>query len=87
MHPDLPEDLQRSIIQFAKGAYASARKGELIEERFSMQIQAEIARKARKAAANRVLSTGGVLYAYKARLITRDRLRKEELRAAERAAI
>ena len=55
----------------------------MIEERFSIQIQAE---KARKAAANRVLSTGGVLYAYEARLITRDRLKKEELRAVDRAA-
>ncbi|KAK3168291.1 hypothetical protein OEA41_004738 [Lepraria neglecta] len=86
MHPDLPEDLQRSIMRFAKGACASARKGELMEERFSMQIQAEKARKARKAAANRVLSTGGVLYAHEARSMTRDRLEKEELRAAERAA-
>ena len=58
-----------------------------MEERFSMQIQAEKARKARKAAAIRVLSTGGVLYIHQARLITRDRLEKEELRAAERAAI
>ena len=54
-----------------------------MEERFSMQIQAE---KARKAAVNRVLSTGGVLYTHEARSITRDRLEKEELRAAERAA-
>ena len=52
-----------------------------------MQSQAEKARKARKAAANRVLSTGGVLYAHEARSITRDRLEKEELRAVERAAI
>ena len=87
LHPDLPDDLQQSIIRFAKGACASARKGELMEERFSMQIQAEKARKARKAAANRVLSTGGVLYTYEARSITRDRLEKEELRAAERAAL
>ena len=34
-----------------------------------------------------VLSTGDVLYTHEARLITRDRLEKEELRAAERAAI
>ena len=72
-----------------KGVCASTRKGELMEERFSMQIQAEKARKARKArkaAANRVLSTGGVLCAHEARLMTRDRLMKEELRAVERAA-
>ena len=51
-----------------------------------MQIQAEKARKARKAAINRVLSTGGVLYAHEARSMTRDRLEKEELWAVERAA-
>ena len=33
-------------MRFAKGVCASARKGELMEERFSMQIQAEKARKA-----------------------------------------
>ena len=58
-----------------------------MEERFSIQIQAEKARKARKAAANRVLSTGGVLYAHEAWSMTRDRLEKEELRAVERAAV
>ena len=50
-----PEDLQRSVMRFAKGVCASTRKGELMKERFSIQIQAEKARKARKAAANRVL--------------------------------
>ena len=32
MHPDLLEDLQRSVMRFAKGACASTRKGELMEE-------------------------------------------------------
>lgn len=83
-YEDIPDELSQKIMRFTKGACASARKGELMEERFDQQAQAEKARRARKAESNRVLSTGGVLYAKDARSMTRDRLEKEKRRQAER---
>ena len=61
-----------------------AQKAELLEAKLNVTTAAENARKARQWQANKVLKTGGILYAKDARRMVRDRLELEEKKVKER---
>jgi len=69
---------------FWKGANAMARKMELLKDQLSQIGAAENARKARKKQFNKVLKTGGILYAKDARSMTQDRQKLEDERQRQR---
>ena len=79
----MPEEFRQTWTKFAKGACQVAQKAELLETRLN-NTTAENARKARQRQANKVLKTGGILYAKDARHMVRDRLELEEKREKER---
>ncbi len=72
-----PEEFGRKLGTFWKGASAMARKLSQIEA-------ADNARKARKKQSNKVLKTGGILYAKDARSMTQDRQKLEDERQQQR---
>lgn len=74
----ITKELLPTWSKFAKGAVAMAQKGELLETRLNSITAAENARKARGRQPNRVLQSGGVLYAKDARRMVRERLELEE---------
>lgn len=62
----MPEKFRQTWTKFAKGACQVAQKAELLETRLNTTA-AENARKAWQRQANKVLKTGGILYANDAR--------------------
>lgn len=80
----MPEEFRQTWAKFAKGACQIAQKAELLETRLNNTTAAENARKTRQRQANKVLKTGGILYAKDAGRIVRDRLELEEKREKER---
>lgn len=80
----MTEELLPTWSKFAKGAVVMAQKGELLEARLNSITAAKNARKARSRQPNKVLQSGGVLYAKDARCMVRDRLELEERREQER---
>ena len=83
-HPAIPEDLQKSLQKFTRGASALARCGLLTEQRLNAQISAENARRTRKTEANKILHKGGLLYSKNARRMNQERLKLEKVREKER---
>ncbi len=83
-HPAIPEDLQKSLHKFTRGASAVARCGLLMEQRLNAQVSAENARRTRKMEANKLLHKGGVLYSKNARRMNQERLELEKAREKER---
>ncbi len=61
-----------------------AQKTELLEKRLNNTTAAENAQKARQRQANKVLKTGGILYAKDARHMVQDRLELEEKKEKEK---
>jgi len=80
----LPEDLEDKILTFWKGANVIARKMELMENQLSRTTAAENAHKARRKQSNKVLQSGGVLYAKNARNMTQDRRKLEDEKQQQR---
>lgn len=80
----MPEEVLQFWSIFAKGAREIAQKAELLETRLNSITAAENARKARQRQPNKVLQTGGILYAKDARHMVRDWLKLEEKREKER---
>ena len=76
----MPEEFRQTWAKFAKGVCQIAQKAELFETRLNNTSAAENARKARQRQANKVLKTGGILYAKDARRMVRDRLELEAKR-------
>ena len=74
----MPEAFRQTWAKFAKGACQIAQKTELLEAKLNTTIAAENARKTRQRQANKVLKTGGILYAKDARRMVRDRLELEK---------
>jgi len=60
-------------MTFYKGTNVIACKMELLEDQLSQTTAAENACKARRKQSNKVLQSGGVLYAKNARSMTQDR--------------
>lgn len=83
-HPAIPEDLQKSLHKFTRGASAVARCGLLMEQRLNAQISAENTRRTRKIKTNKLLHKGGVLYSKNARRINQEQLELEKAREKER---
>ena len=77
----MPEEFRQTSAEFAKGACQMAQKAELLETRLNNTTAAE---NAHQRQANKVLKTGGILYAKDARHMVRDRLELEEKREKER---
>ena len=73
----MPEEFCQTWAKFAKGACQIAQKAELLETRLNNTNAAKNARKARQRQANKVLKTGGILYAKDARRMVRDWLELE----------
>ena len=80
----MPEKVRQTWAKFAKGACLAAQKVELYETKLNETTAAENARKTRQRQANKVLQTGGILYAKNARHMVRDRLELEEKREKDR---
>ena len=80
----MPEEFCQTWTKFAKGACQVAQKAELLETGLNNTTAAENGRKARQRQVNKVLKTGGILYAKYARHMVRDRLDLEEKRKKER---
>ena len=53
-YPNLPEDLQDSLLKFTRGGVAVVRCGLLMKQRLKATVQAENARKSRKQEVNKV---------------------------------
>ena len=69
----MPKEFCQTWAEFAKGACQIVQKAELIEAMLNTTTTAENAWKARQRQANKVLKTGGILYANGARRMVRDR--------------
>ncbi len=80
----ISEDLEAKLMMFYKGANVIARKMELLKDQLSQIGAAENARKARKKQSNKILKTGGILYAKDARSMTQDRQKLEDERQQQR---
>ncbi len=59
----MPEEFRQTWTKFAKDACQVAQKAELLETKLNNTNAAENPRKARQRQANKVLKTGGILYA------------------------
>jgi len=81
---DYEPELHRKLVRYTKGAYAMARRIELLENKLGRTQSAQNARNARKKQSGKVLQTGGLLYAKDARTMTQDRVQVEELRQRTR---